>query len=118
MLEGWQTAAHRGAAWEYRVITDQGETRWIRALGGPIYSVLGVLTGYVGTLEDVTERKQAAERFRLVVEAATSGMVMSDRNGKILLVNSRRRSYSVMNAKNCWGSRLRSWCPSRPVSGT
>jgi PAS domain S-box-containing protein len=89
VFEGWQTAAHRGAAWEYRVVTDQGETRWIRALGGPIYSALGVLTGYVGTVEDATERKQAAERFRLVVEAATSGMVMSDRNGKILLVNSR-----------------------------
>ena len=106
VFEGWQTAAQRGTAWEYRVITDQGETRWIRALGGPIYSALGVLTGYVGTIEDVTERKQAAERFRLVVEAATSGMVMSDRNGKILLVNSRTEKLFGYERKELLGQSI------------
>src|SRR5215472_2729307 len=29
------------------------------ALGGPIYSTRGEITGYVGTIEDITERKQA-----------------------------------------------------------
>jgi PAS domain S-box-containing protein len=89
VFQGWTINALEGASWEYRLLTPEGEIRWIRALGGPIYSNHGALTGYVGTLEDVTERKRAAERFRLVFEAAPSGMVMVDRNGKIVLANSR-----------------------------
>jgi PAS domain S-box-containing protein len=89
VFEGRKTTLQGGASWEYRLLTPQGEIRWIRALGGPIYSERGALTGYVGTLEDVTERKRAAERFRMVFEAAPSGMVIMDRDGKIVLVNSR-----------------------------
>ncbi len=33
-------------------------------LGGPIYSTGGEITGYVGTVEDITERKHAEERMR------------------------------------------------------
>jgi PAS domain S-box-containing protein len=60
---GWRTNMMQGASWEYRLLTPQGETRWIRALGRPIYSTEGEVTGYVGTLEDITEAKLAqAER--------------------------------------------------------
>ncbi len=44
-----------------------------------------IFTGY---LRDLTERKLTEEKFRLVVEAAPTGMVMVDRTGKILLINS------------------------------
>lgn len=37
---------------------------------------------------DITERKKAEERFRLVVESSPSGVILVDRNGKITLVNS------------------------------
>ncbi len=37
---------------------------------------------------DVTERTRAEERFRLVVEASPTGIVMVDRRGNIALVNS------------------------------
>lgn len=43
--------------------------------------------GLVCTCRDMTERKRAEEKFRLVVEAAPSGMVMIDRQGKIILVS-------------------------------
>src|SRR5215469_2806891 len=89
IFESWKSNALQGVSWEYRLLTPQGKIRWIRALGGPMYSDRGALTGYVGTLEDVTEHKRAAERFRLVFEAAPSGMVMVNRDGKINLVNSR-----------------------------
>jgi PAS domain S-box-containing protein len=59
VFKGWRSAIVQGAWWEYRIITPDGEIRWIRASGGPIYSAHGKLTGYVGTLEDITERKQA-----------------------------------------------------------
>ena len=41
----------------------------------------------VGATFDITDRKQAEERFRLAVEAAPSGMVLADAEGRILLVN-------------------------------
>jgi PAS domain S-box-containing protein len=36
---------------------------------------------------DITERKRAEERFRLVVESAPNAMLMADDKGKIVLVN-------------------------------
>lgn len=41
----------------------------------------------VGATFDITDRKQAEERFRLAVEAAPSGMVLADSEGRIVLVN-------------------------------
>jgi PAS domain S-box-containing protein len=37
---------------------------------------------------DMTERKQAEEKFRLAVEASPNGIVLVDRDGRIVLVNS------------------------------
>jgi PAS domain S-box-containing protein len=64
VLEWQQSPTLQRGAWEYRLVTARGEVRWIRSLGGPIYSTHGELTGYVGTLEDVTERKQAEQALR------------------------------------------------------
>ena len=41
----------------------------------------------LSAITDITERKLADERFRLVVEACPSGMIMTDADGKIILVN-------------------------------
>jgi PAS domain S-box-containing protein len=77
VFEVWKTDALQGDSWEYRLLTPEGGIRWIRALGGPIYSSSGEITGYVGTVEDITERQQALrelreseERFRTMADAA------------------------------------------------
>jgi PAS domain S-box-containing protein len=41
----------------------------------------------LSAITDITERKLAEDRFRLVVEASPSGMIMTDASGKIVLVN-------------------------------
>ena len=41
----------------------------------------------MSAIVDITERKQAEERFRLAVESSPSGMVMVDSQGRIVLVN-------------------------------
>ncbi|MBI3427240.1 MAG: PAS domain S-box protein [Acidobacteria bacterium] len=51
----------------------------------PIQTGEGLLV--LSVIVDITERKEAEERFRLVVEAAPSGMAMVDAAGKIIMVN-------------------------------
>ena len=46
----------------------------------------------LAAIVDITERKRAEERFRLVVESAPSAMVMIDDRGKIILVNAQTES--------------------------
>ena len=49
-------------------------------------SEAGPLT--VATVADVAERRRAEQRFRLAIESSPSGMVMVDRAGRIVFVNS------------------------------
>lgn len=42
---------------------------------------------YTVIMRDITERVRAAERFQQLIERAPNGMVMVDREGKIVLVN-------------------------------
>jgi PAS domain S-box-containing protein len=51
----------------------------------PIRTRAGLMV--LSAITDITERKLADERFRLVVEACPSGMIMTDENGKIVLIN-------------------------------
>lgn len=48
----------------------------------------GAVLYYEGTVEDITERKLAEERFRLVVESVPNAVVMTNQRGEIVFVNS------------------------------
>ncbi|MDN3637640.1 PAS domain S-box protein [Simiduia curdlanivorans] len=52
----------------------------------PINTAEGVLV--LAAIVDITERRRAQEMIRLAVEAAPNGMLMTDAEGKITLVNS------------------------------
>jgi PAS domain S-box-containing protein len=52
----------------------------------PIESAEGHMV--LASIIDITERKRAEERFRLVVESAPNAMVLVNKDGKITLVNS------------------------------
>jgi protein-histidine pros-kinase len=52
----------------------------------PIRTEQGILV--LSAIVDITERQRAEKRFRLAIESAPSGMVMVDRQGSIVLVNS------------------------------
>ena len=67
--------------------TAAGVTRTYLSTKGPYRDAQGNVVGVIGISRDISERKRAEERFRLVVESAPSGMVMIDREGRIDLVN-------------------------------
>jgi PAS domain S-box-containing protein len=48
----------------------------------------GKPVGLAAIIKDITERKQAEERFRLAVESAPTAIVMVNEDGNIILVNS------------------------------
>ena len=54
----------------------------------PVRSADGTIIGASGIARDISEVRQASERFRLAFEAAPSGMMLVDRTGRIVLVNS------------------------------
>ncbi len=63
--ESWQQTAVRQQSWtsEHRLLTPQGETRWVRTLVSPMYSAQGEFLGHVGTVENITEKKQLETQF-------------------------------------------------------
>src|SRR5215813_12190779 len=50
---------------EYRIVTRDGETRWLRDYGRAVWDeAAGRVTRIYGAVEDITDRKQAEERMR------------------------------------------------------
>jgi PAS domain S-box-containing protein len=53
---------------EYRMITKQGEVRWLRDRGFPIRNQDGEIYRMGGVAEDITERKEAENRLKATTE--------------------------------------------------
>src|SRR5215471_19870654 len=94
VFEGWKTNALQGVSSEYRLLTPQGKIRWIRALGGPIYSTGGEITGYVGTTEDITELKYAHQAIqerealnRAILNSLPANIAVLNADGTIRAIN-------------------------------
>jgi PAS domain S-box-containing protein len=66
LREAVETAGREKEEFEldYRIIHPGGEIRDIHVVGHPVFSPSGDLVEYVGTVIDVTERKQAEEALR------------------------------------------------------
>ena len=107
VCQGWEEDARQGKIGkmgEYRILSAQGETRWIRAVGGPIYSGPGELTGYVGTLEDVTEHKQAVQALqdkealnRAVLNSLPANIAVLKADGTIQATNDAWKRFAQAN---------------------
>lgn len=62
-------ARRENARYEYRIVRPDGEVRWVTASGEAVFETVDGkvrATRYVGTLVDITERKQAEDRLLLL----------------------------------------------------
>ncbi|HVM98212.1 MAG TPA: PAS domain-containing protein, partial [Candidatus Acidoferrales bacterium] len=55
-------------SYEFRYVRPGGEVRWVRGRAAPLRGDDGLLLGYVGTTEDITERRQTEEELHATQE--------------------------------------------------
>ena len=92
VLAEYKAAVETGQdfAREYRIVRPDQQVRWVSDRGHIRYSLDGTVAGVVGTVQDVTERKQAEAGLRLqsaALEAAANAIVITDCEGRIEWVN-------------------------------
>lgn len=92
----WKDAVKTGADYheEYRYQHANGQVVWVIEDGQPWHDKDGMLLGYIGTLTDITERKEieialtgSKNRFRKLVESMPFAILTVDSGGTIQYVN-------------------------------
>jgi PAS domain S-box-containing protein len=84
---------------------DGTRTRFIRAMLNPV-RLHSTSVDVIGTIEDITERKQAEERVRQLSQATESSpaaVVITDREGTIQYVNSRFAEITGYTSEEAFG---------------
>ena len=71
---------------EYRLLMPDGSLKHVHVVAHAVGGESGTLE-FVGAVMDVTERKQAEQKFRGLLESAPDAMIVTNRQGKIVLVN-------------------------------
>ncbi len=96
LQKGWhsKTQIQSESFSEYRLIDKQGKQRWVNGRAVPVFSDTGAVSGYIGIILDVTERKTSEERIvnseeskRLILNSALDAIVIVDSISKITFWN-------------------------------
>lgn len=95
VARAWYEATVTGVPFsiDYRYRSTRGEVVWVQGSSTPLRDAHGVVTGYLGTIVDVTDRRRTLDalaaseaNFRLLVEHAPFGVVVF-RDTTILYLN-------------------------------
>jgi two-component system sensor kinase FixL len=98
--EGWRVRKDGSRFWAYVVITS-----WKDGAGN--------LKGFLKITRDLTERKQAEDKFRGLLESAPDAIVIVDMQGKIVLVNSQTERLFGYERKELNGQAIELLVPER-----
>jgi PAS domain S-box-containing protein len=71
---------------DYRLLRPDGSVKYLHVVARAMQASSGDVE-FVGTVTDVTERKQAEQKFRGLLESAPDGTIVMNRQGRIVLVN-------------------------------
>ena len=110
VLQLWSEAVQNNCpfAAEYRFQTPEAKITWVFAQATTETDEQGKIVGYVGTVTDITERKQAEEnvqslaaRLLTVIETVGEGMTLSNFQGNFVVFNAQMQEitgYSLAEA--------------------
>ena len=94
---------------EYR-LRARGDWIWVIDVGQPRYGAAGEFIGYVGSVLDVTERRQAAKRLEEILESTTDCVVLIDSEYRLTYANGNAR-LKLKDRPLAIGQRLRDIFP-------
>jgi PAS domain S-box-containing protein len=89
---------------DYRIIHPGGDIRDIHVVGHPVLSPSGDFVEFVGTVMDITERKRAEHRTRLIIDTVPAQLWTETPEGVVDFVNRRWVDYTGMTLEQAVGS--------------
>ncbi len=96
VIHAWTAAVSKGEEFRgsYRYLNRNGQTVWVETVARPVLGPGNSSAGYVGVVQDVTERvkreeevKRSEEKFRTLTAVAPVGIVLLDDKGKFTYTN-------------------------------
>lgn len=96
--------------------TPDGQTRTIDVTYVP-QKLNGHVQGFFSLIFDVTDRKREQERLQQAVEASPNAMVMTDQDGRIVMVNARAEEYFGYTREELIGASVDTLLPERFRAG-
>lgn len=102
---------------ECRLLRPDGDVHWISATGLIERAGSGAPVRMHGVFVDITARRQAEERFRLVVESSPTAMLMVDSAGCIALANGQAERVFGYSKAELLGQRIEMLVPTRSRAG-
>ena len=96
VVQAWHEATRSGSEFvaEYRYMSADGQARWVAGRAVALRDENGALTGHLGTVMDISDRKRAedelarhASLLRAVLDASPDGICLVDLEGDVLLSN-------------------------------
>ncbi len=120
MGSGWSGAIHEGdreavfAAWQkavknsaefselFRLLTPSGKVRWVRGKATPLKDIDEKVVGYIGTINDVTDIKEAQRRIE---ESERHYRLISDNSSDVISLHNLDSTFTFVTAsiKNLHG---------------
>ncbi len=90
-------ASRTGFDLVYRIVRPDGSLRWIRDRGFPVKNEAGEVYRLAGVAEDVTERQQAEEHLRQVIDTIPTTVWTVLPDGKVEFINQRYLEYTGLS---------------------
>ncbi|MCL4244734.1 MAG: PAS domain S-box protein [Candidatus Dadabacteria bacterium] len=92
VVSKWREAVSSGKEFkeEYRFVRKDGVTVWVIADARPVRGASGEMSGLIGILTDITERKQSEEKIRFqasLLDQVRNTVVATDLGGRIIYWN-------------------------------
>ena len=91
---------------ELRLVTAEGNRRWVRAVGAPAKVEDGTVTKVAGAFQDITERKEEERRRKQVIRRVTDAIVEVDADWHFTLVNDQAEALYDMEEEDLLGKKF------------